>query len=464
MATPATALKENLPSIVIIGRANVGKSTLFNTLIEQNHALVSDISGTTRTNNEGNIVWRGVYARVIDTGGVDTPENELFATEILDQSARALSTASIILFVVDARVGILPQEKELARVIRKKYGNKTPILLIANKVENKKTEMEFLSSEWPTLGLGEPLLISSVNGRGVGDMLDQIHTLFEDGTITPKEHTLEDLSTIRVSLVGKPNVGKSSLFNKLIEEDKAIVSDIAHTTREPYDTIVSYEYEGEQHNITFVDTAGIRRKSKVSGILEREGIGKSIAAIEQSDIILLTLDGSEPVSSQDMQLAGLIEKRSKSVVILINKWDLAEDNTDEYRNQVKEMIVAHFPHLDFAPILFVSGKTGYRIQQIFPLIIKIAQARKTEIGTAALTRFITQITREHRPARGKGTRHPSIVRFKQINTDPPIFEAYIKYRTSLHRSYLNYIERRLRESFNFLGTPIVIKLTKMKRT
>ncbi len=463
MAIPGVALKEQLPVVVIVGRANAGKSTLFNALIEENKALVSDIAGTTRTNNEGNILWRGQYVRLIDTGGIDSKENELFASEILEQSGKALKEADIILFVIDSQEGVLPQDKELARMIVRTYKKNAELFLVANKADSKKIEQGFLISDWASLAMGEPHMISAATGRGVGDLLDLIYQSLDLVSKKPKIKSLEQVETIHVALIGKPNAGKSSLFNKLIDEEKVIVSPIAHTTREPFDTTVDYDMDGKKYLITFIDTAGIRRKAKVSGQLERQGISKSIKMIEHSDIILMVIDGSEPISVQDMQLAGLIEKRSKSVVILINKWDLAEDNSDANRNAVKEMVYAHFPHLDFAAILFVSGKSGYRVQQVFPLLASIAEARKTEVPQAQLDIFIKRVTFLHKPARGKGTRQPSIMRFRQINTDPPIFEAFIKYRTSLHRSYLQYLERQLREQFNFEGTPIVIKMTKMKR-
>lgn len=456
-------LNENkLPTIALIGRANVGKSTLFNKLIEEKKALVSDIAGTTRTNNEGNIIWRGKEIHVIDTGGLETSENERFTAEIIEQSQKALTKADIIVLMADAQIGVLPQEKDLAKQLRNKYKGEKTILLVANKVDNQEVRMNLGDKEWSSLQLGQPLPVSASNGSGIGDLLDAIYQDLNKHKKRPKK-IKEEQESIRVSLVGKPNVGKSSLFNKLIGQEKAIVSDIAHTTREPFDTEMIYKVGNKKHNIIFVDTAGIRRKAHVEGILEREGIQKTIQAIEKSDIILLALDGSESISSQDMQLGGLVERRSKSVVILINKWDLAEDTDDSMRNDVKKMVYAHFPHLDFAPLLFVSGKTGYRTQQIFPLIIKISQARKTEIPQHVLDKFIEQITREHKPSRGKGTRQPKILGFRQVHNNPPIFDLLIKHRTSIHRSYTNYIENKLREQFNFIGTPIVIKLTKTKK-
>ncbi|MEK7083810.1 MAG: GTPase, partial [Patescibacteria group bacterium] len=272
---------------------------------------------------------------------------------------------------------------------------------------------------------------------------------------------------LRISIIGKPNVGKSSLFNKLIGEERVIVSPIPHTTREPYDTEVTYEYDIgkkiKKQPIIFVDTAGIRRKASVSGELEREGIHKSVESIQTSDIVLFVIDGSETISSQDMQLGGLLERRSKSVILLINKWDLTKDTSDQFRHEVERMVATHFPHLDFAPIIFVSGKTGYRVHQIFPMIMKVWQARHTEIPPQTLTEFMKRIIKEHRPSRGKGVRHPEILGFHQLGSNPPVFEMLIKYRTSIHRSYVEYVENKLREQFDFLGAPIVIHLSKMKR-
>lgn len=465
MATPAKQPIQNLPTIVLVGRANVGKSTLFNTLIESHKALVSNIAGTTRTNNEGVVLWRGKYVKVIDTGGLDSiahKETQDFDKEIQEQAAHALVSADIILFVTDVRGGILPQEKKLAKTL---LGDKKrpPVFLVANKTDSTKIQNTAPLKELSRLGLGEPNFVSATNGRGVGDLLDEVYKTLQKGKIRPKRHTKKQEEEIRVSLIGKPNVGKSSLFNKIIGEDKVIVSPVAHATRESFDTQVIFEQNKKKHAITFIDTAGIRRKAKVKGDLEKGGIGKSIQSIEKSDIVLLVIDGSEPISSQDLQLGGLIEKRSKSVIILVNKWDLAEDNSQENRSHVESIVRSHFPHLKFAPMLFVSGKTGYRVHNIFPLLLQVAQARHTEIPRRTLDNFFERITKEHLPSRGKGTRFPKILGFKQVISNPPIFEIFIKSKTSLHRSYLRYIENKLREYFNFTGTPIVIKITKMKR-
>lgn len=474
MATPAQFGQKHIPTIALVGRVNVGKSSLFNKLIEDQKAIVSDIPGTTRTNNEGLILWRGAYIRIIDTGGLTFVENVPFEEDIIKQTEYAMNHADLILFVTDAQTGILPQELELAKRLRKRKDAK--VLVVANKVDTQKYAANIFSGEWERLGLGAPFPVSAGSGRNVGDLLDHIYEQLESRGHMPSEANVEEPNKpIQVSIIGKPNVGKSSLFNQLVGEERVIVSDVAHTTREPYDTLMQYTFEPEVSeqadgekvpevfNINFIDTAGIRRKARVSGELERKGIHKSIDSVDKSDIILFVIDGSETLSHQDMQLGGLLERRGKSVMIIVNKWDLADDNSDAHRNNVKEMVYSYFPHLEFAPIIFVSGKTGYRVHQIFPSLIKVWKGRNTHVANRALEQLLAEATREHLPARGKGTRHPELLGLRQINIAPPVFELYVKHRTSLHRSYLNYLENKMRERFNFYGTPIIIKLTKVKR-
>lgn len=463
MPTPIVRDEKTLPTVALIGRVNVGKSTLFNRLIESKKAIVSDIAGTTRTNNEGIVHWRGKMFRIVDTGGLTFAQDIPLEDEIIEQTKRAIKEADILIMVTDAKTGILPQEKEVAKLVRRKD---KPVFLLLNKADTKKLAMQYADKEWMQLGLGPAIPISASNGRGIGDFLDTLYSKLHTISIRPKLYK-EPKDQIRISLIGKPNVGKSSLFNKLIGENRVIVNDMAHTTREPYDTDVTYTYDTEtQKNIaqrmTFVDTAGIRRKAKVEGDLERQGIHKSLKSIDQSDVILFVIDATDPISTQDKQLGGLIEQRSKSVIVLINKWDLAEKNSETDRKEFLNLIRYTFPHLNFAPVLFVSGLSGYRIHQIFPTIMQAWRARHTMIPPTALRIFLDEITKKKLPARGKGTRHPKILRLKQIGQNPPIFELVIKYRTSLHRSYLNYIENRLRERFDFFATPIVIKLSKSK--
>ncbi len=453
----------NLPVVAIVGRVNVGKSTFFNKLIEKDKALVSNIPGTTRTSNEGLVLWRGKYFKLIDTGGLTFEDGVPLEEDILKQSQRAMKEADVVIFMIDAKTDIMPQEKELAKYMRRIISK--PVLLVANKVDNKRIETQLISGEWYKLGLGEPFKISSASGRSIGDFLDHLFKVLQKTKKRAKKQ--KETESIKVSLIGKPNVGKSSIFNKIIGEDKVIVSEMAHTTREPFDTNVTYKYKvgGKElsQNITFIDTAGIRRKTKVSGELEKKGIQKSIKTVEESDIILFVIDANEIISSQDMQLGGLIEKRAKSVILLVNKWDLSENNSDTQRHAVEKMVYSHFPHLDFAPIVFVSGKTGYSIHKILPLIMRAWQTRHTTIPVKTLEYFLREMTSKHRPSRGKGTRHPKIMGIRQIGSNPPVIELAIKYRTSLHYSYVNFIKNKLREQFDFFASPIIIKLRKMKK-
>ena len=456
MATPVKIIDTNLPNIVLVGRVNVGKSTLYNKIIEEQHAIISDVPGTTRTRNTGVGIWRGKSFQMVDTGGLTFDEDVPLEKDIIEQTELALKDADLILFVIDIQAGALPQEKELVNLIKTKYQDK-PIIFIGNKVDSTKWEGAQYDPEISKLNLGEPVLVSAQNSRGVGDLLDIIYEKLKD--VKKEPLVLKDEKIVKISLLGKPNVGKSSLFNKLIGEDQVIVSEMPHTTREPFDTLIEYK----DKPYIFVDTAGIRRKSRVRGILEKLGVHKSIKNVEKSDIILFTIDASEPISDQDKQLGGFLKEHSRSVIIVVNKWDLIEENSDKFRNDFKVKVYANFPHLSFAPIVFVSAKTGYKTHQIFPLVERAWNERNIEIPSEALENFLDQIAKRRLPSRGKGTRHPKLFRIKQINAGPPIFELSIKSRTSLHSSYLSYIKNQLREKFSFYATPIVIKIDKVKK-
>ncbi len=456
MATLAKTIDLDLPVIALVGRVNVGKSTIFNRLTESNKALVSSIPGTTRTRNEGLVLWRGKNVRIVDTGGLTFSENVPLEEDIVKQTQAALKSADVVVFVTDIKEGLLPQEKELAQLLLKKKKD-CPIIFVANKADSVTDRALKYEREWLKLGFGEPLAISAQNGSGLGELMEKIFSYLKETTKKPQ--LLPDINPIKVALLGKPNVGKSSLFNQLIGEDKVIVNDMPHTTREPHDTLV--EVDGDP--IIFIDTAGIRRKAKVSGVLERMGIGKSIETMKRADIVLFLLDTSEPITDQDQQLAGLLRESTKSVITVVNKWDLSEDNTDSFRNDVKAKILKSFPHIAYAPIVFVSAKTSYRIHQIFPLIKQAWAERQIELSEETCEEFIRYVTKQHLPSRGKGVHHPKILGFRQINVNPPIFELFIKYKTSLNISYIHYLENRLRERFSFFAAPIVIKMTKTKR-
>jgi GTP-binding protein len=356
--------------------------------------------------------------------------------------------------LADVQQGLLPQEKELAKKIKK---CQRPTIFVANKADNLTLRLNTHEPEWRKLGLGEPMAISAQNGSGVGDLLELIFSHLNKNTKRPK--IAKEINALKVALIGKPNVGKSSLFNKLIGEERVIVSPIAHTTREPHDTLV--EIDGKK--ISFVDTAGIRRKTKVSGELEQIGIGKSLEMVKKADIVLFLLDATEPITDQDQQLGGLLREHAKSTIIVINKWDKAEENDDAFRNEVKQIVYNSFPHLNYAPIVFVSALNSYRVHQIFPLIERAAAERLTEISQEQLDEFLNKTLKKKLPGKGIGTRQPKVLGLKQINTAPPIFEMFIKAKTSIHFSYVHFVANRLREQFGFFAAPIIIKLTKMKR-
>lgn len=454
MTTPATIVDLNLPTAVLIGRVNVGKSTLFNKLIEKNKALVSDIPGTTRTKNIGIVNWRGKNIRLIDTGGLNMSEEEDFDKDILKQTEDALKEADVIIFTVDIREGVLPQEKEIAKKIIRQ---KDKVIFVANKADSPKWETAAEETEWLKLGLGKPMGVSADSGLNLGDLLDEIFKRCQKLSVRPKK--AKEIKPIRVSLIGRPNVGKSTLFNAIIGREEVIASDIAHTTRESYDLLTEYE----KQPILFVDTAGIRRKAKVIGDLEEGGVKKSIQTVKNSDIILLILDAGEPISQQDKQLGGLLKENTKSVIIIVNKWDKAEGNEESFQKEVKERIYDSFPHLKFAPIVLLSAKTKHNVNKVFPQIMKAWQGRNTLVENDELENFLKEITRKHRPARGKFSAFPKIIGFKQVHAAPPIFEMTVKMKTSIHSSYLNYIKNKLREKYDFYATPIVIRIHKRKK-
>lgn len=455
MSTPAQIIDRKLPTVALVGRVNVGKSTLFNRIVGGRDAIVSAIPGTTRTRNIGLATWRGKNFRLIDTGGLTFHEDVPLEKEIISQTEIALKEADLIVFLTDIKDGILPQEKNLTKTVLRKQ--KKPVILAANKADKPQEMLSGYDREWLSLGLGEPLMISAQTGSGVGDLLDEIFKYLNKLKTRPK--VMEKFNPIRVAIMGRPNVGKSSLFNKLIGEDRVIVSDLPHTTREPHDTLVQV---GKEHYL-FIDTAGIRRKAKVSGQLEQIGIGKSLEVMERADIVLLVLDTSEPISDQDQQLAGFLERHAKSVLIIVNKWDLAEANDETMRKEAAARVYAHLPQISYAPIVFVSAKTGFRTHQIFPEIAKAQVGRQTMIDRKELDSFLRMTTKRKLPTRGLGVNHPRITGIHQIGTEPPVMEVFIKNKTSLHSSYLQYMKKRLREQYNFYAAPIIIRMTKLKK-
>lgn len=442
-----------LPTIALIGRVNVGKSTLFNRIIEKKQAVESTVPGTTRTRNIGRFVWRGREARIIDAGGLTRRRDQEFEQEILEQTARAVVEADLIFLVVDIQDGLLPTDREIAHLLRPA---KVPVILVTNKVDAPRWQSAVQEAEWLKLGLGTPRAVSAVTGAGIGDLLDEAWKIFQRSPQRPKKITLQ--TDIHVAIIGKPNVGKSTLLNQIAGEEMVITSPIAHTTREAFNLLVKWQ----DKIIEFIDTAGLRRRTHIDSPLEKIGASQSIRKLADADIILLMIDATDPFSAQEKRLAELIEANRRSAILVINKWDMIEDKSEENREAFLGRLHAYYHGLRHAATLFVSAKTGYRVHQLYETIVAAMTARNQQIDPHTLDAFLRKLIARQPPTRGKGIRFPRISGLKQIDTAPPTFQIMVKARTSLHSSYLRYMENAIRAEYNLVGTPVVIYAKKSK--
>ncbi|OGF24243.1 ribosome biogenesis GTPase Der [Candidatus Falkowbacteria bacterium RIFCSPLOWO2_02_FULL_45_21] len=496
--------KNSLPLVVIFGRTNVGKSALFNCLAEKKQALVSAMTETTRDSNLGEISWRGRNFVLVDTGGLidlkhlTRPINPLrhgprlagafgvarageasgqtgqtkltddIGAQVQRQAFTYLKQADLVLFLLDNKSGLLPQDKALALLIKKNI-DADKVILTVNKVDAPKDRLKI--SEFYKLSFGEPCLVSAANGSGTGDLLDiiveklnsRISQLVTRNSNTGNNSSnndgaegLQDTSCeIRVCIIGQPNVGKSSLLNALLGYERVIVSPAPHTTREPQHTKIIYQ----DQPLLLIDTAGISHKgAKIQG-WQKFGIAKSLSALAKSDLALLVLDISQPLTHQDARLVEEIVKRKKSFIFIANKWDrIAKRDTKKYSDYIYDKM----PFARFAPSQFISAKTGEKVKKIFDLILKIDRQRKLELSDSQLSHFLSRIVKVHRPAKGKGVRHPRVRGFTQLETNPPKFEIKIGPKEDLHFSYIRFIENRLRETYGFLGTPLLIIVAKSR--
>lgn len=446
------------PIIAIVGRTNVGKSTLFNRLTEKHKALISKIAGTTRDRSYAECFWRGKKLTLVDTGGLDIISRETIEEGVKKQAEYAIKQADLILFVVDIQSRPLPQDKELARLLRK---SKKPIILTANKADNPKLRKKISDSEWLKLGLSKPLAVSAINGSGTGDLLDKIVEQLPKTKIKKKKlsTTHYPLRITNIAIVGRPNVGKSSLLNAILGEERVIVSPVPHTTREPQDTLFTYK----NHSLLLIDTAGIRKKAKVKPGLEKAGVTKSIARLRKSDIALLVIEIQGQITSQDSHLGNIISKTKSGAIIVANKFDLIEDKGSKDIKRFTNYIYNHLPQLDWAPIAFCSALNKKGIKPVLSQILEVKKQREKFIEEEILDKFFRIIIKKHPPrAKQRGAKHPYIYNLKQINTNPPLFEITVDKKENLHSSYLNYIENRLREKFGFQGTAIKIILREVR--
>lgn len=454
-------LKENLPLVVIFGRANVGKSTLFNCLTEKRQALISNISGTTRDSNIGLVEWNNSAFELIDTAGVTNYRyfnNKLKVDDISDnvqnKSISFLKKATLIIFLVDVKADLHPEDRELALIINKSPSLKKKTILVANKVDSIRLAPE--TAQFNKLGLGEPSQVSAVSGLGTGDLLDFIVDKIDKKRKNKKE-IVENEEEIRVCLVGRPNVGKSSLLNSILGYDRVVVSPTPHTTRESQDTKIIFK----DKLIRLVDTAGISRQGKKSKGLEALGIEKTLSSLKKADIALFILDLSEEITHQDLKIIEEINNLRKSLIIIGNKWDMVEIRDTKKWN---EILRGRMPFVAWAPIQFISAKTGEKVGKIMDIVLEVAKQRTLSISPSQSEKFLKHIVKIHKPAKGKGLKAPRIYEFSQVKSNPPLFNLRIGPDDNLHFSYVRFVENRLRERHGFLGTPINIKISKKKKS
>jgi len=429
------------PIVAIIGRTNTGKSTLFNRLAGRRISIVEDSPGVTRDRVYADITWNGKELTLIDTAGLEPKMEGSILSEMKKQVDIAISVADSIVFVCDVRVGVTADDEAIASMLKK---SRKPIILCVNKVDNLGDKpMEFY--EFFNLGIGEPMAVSSVHGSGTGDLLDAVLDSVKFDDLTDEN---DEDEAIRIAIVGKPNAGKSSLVNKILNENRMIVSEVAGTTRDSVDNY--FERDGQKY--IFVDTAGIRRKSKIKGNIERYSIIRAVSAISRADVCVLMIDAEEGVSEQDSKIAGIAHEHGKASVIAVNKWDLIEKD-DKTMNKFLRDIEDELGFMPYAPKLFISAKTGQRVNKLYELIHMAYQNHCMRIATGVLNDVLTEAMAVNQPPVDKG-RQLKIFYGTQVSVKPPTFVLFVNDSELMHYSYKRYIENRLRESFGLAGTPV----------
>lgn len=457
--------RKHKPIVALVGRPNVGKSTLFNRIVGQRKAIIEDLAGTTRDRLYGDADWGGRDFVVVDTGGidfnlmstaaldrVDDPDvtrlqdsgytagvsSRLFLKEIRQQAEIAMAEAEVIVLVLDVDTGVTAPDEEIADMLRR---TQKPVVLAVNKADNKQRRDEAL--EFYALGLGDPIPISALHGTGTGDLLDAIIESFPEAL---EEEADDDV--ISIAIVGRPNVGKSSLLNRLLGEDRVIVSDVPGTTRDAID--MSITYEGLE--LVLIDTAGIRRRGKIEPGVEKYSFLRSLKSINRADVCLLLIDATQMVTAQDAHIAGYILEENKSVVVIVNKWDLVEKDTHTI-HEFTEQIRADLKFLDYVPMLFISAKSGQRVNKVLSTALQVQEERLRRIPTGELNRLVGESVAANPPKGG----HRHRLKFfytTQARTDPPTFVFFVNDQSLVHFSYQRYLENRIREKYGFIGTPV----------
>ncbi|MFA7249248.1 MAG: ribosome biogenesis GTPase Der [Dehalococcoidia bacterium] len=425
------------PLVAIVGRPNVGKSALFNRLISGNRALVEDLPGTTRDRIYGSLDWNGKHVRVVDTGGLGDDGEDPFGPAIRRGVEQALTEAQAVLFVVDAAAGPTSADYEIAEMLRRAN---QPVVLVANKTDTRAGQQNLI--EFYALGLGEPFSVSAIHGKGIGDLMDAILEVVAGAEIPEAE-----AERIRVAIVGRPNVGKSSLTNAILGEERVVVSDVPGTTRDAIDS--PFDFEGQA--MVLVDTAGIRRKGKVERGVERHSVQRAEQAVDRADVVLLVIDQTEPLTAQDTHIAGYALEHGKGIILVVNKWDLAEDRGA--RQEFAEQIDARYQFIGWAPIQFTSAKTGEGIRDLLELVVHVADVRQKRVPTSELNRVVHRAMAEHGP--------PTVLNQKlkvlyvtQAAVSPPTFVFFVNNPATVHFSYQRFLENRIRAAFGFEGTTV----------
>lgn len=431
--------KKGKPIVAVVGRPNVGKSTLFNALAGEMISIVKDTPGITRDRIYADVTWLDRAFTLVDTGGIEPESKDVILSQMREQAEIAIETADVILFMVDVKQGLTDADSKVADMLRR---SKKPVILVVNKVDSFEKLMPDVY-EFYNLGIGEPVPISASGKLGMGDMLDVVMEYFPEET--PEE---EEDERPKIAIVGKPNVGKSSIINRLIGENRVIVSDIAGTTRDAIDTEVVHN--GREY--VFIDTAGLRRKNKIKEELERYMIIRTVSAVERADVVVLVIDAEEGVTEQDAKIAGIAHERGKGVIIAVNKWDMIEkDNktVKQYTGRVREIL----SYMPYAELIFISAKTGQRLPRLYDLIDVVIENHAMRVATGVLNEIMTEAVAMQQPPSDKGKRL-RLYYITQVSVKPPTFVIFVNDKELMHFSYERYIENRIREAFGFRGTSL----------
>ncbi len=428
------------PVVAIVGRPNVGKSTLFNTLAGDKISIVQDTPGVTRDRIYADVNWLNYNFTIVDTGGIEPESNDIILKSMREQAEIAISTADVIMFITDVRQGLVDADGKVADMLRR---SGKPIVLVVNKVDSFEKFMPDVY-EFYNLGIGDPMPISAASQLGLGDMLDEVVKYF-DSSATEE---IED-ERPRVAIIGKPNAGKSSIINKLLGEDRVIVSDIAGTTRDAIDTTITRN--GTEY--VFIDTAGLRKKNKIKEEIERYSIIRTVSAVERCNVAVLVIDATEGITDQDTKIAGIAHERGKGMIIVVNKWDALEEKNDKSIYKFTNKIREEFAYMPYAEILFVSAKTGQRLPKLFETIDAVIENHSLRIATGVLNEIMAEAVALNQPPSDKGKRL-RLYYITQVSVKPPTFVIFVNDKELMHFSYTRYIENKIREAFGFRGTPL----------